>query len=191
MCVFMFNQVAEYSRNLSSSVHVCFLDASKAFERVNHWVLLNKMFVCQVSSVVISFLKFWFTEQSFCVKWGNATSDVSTVTNGLRQDGILSPILFNMYLDCLSLNLSASNFGFKFVDKTVNHLMYADDPTLFAPSAKGLQKLLDTCETYANTHEMVFNSKKSVFMCIEAKRHKPMHILSLILKNDCLKSVCS
>ena len=96
-----------------------------------------------------------------------------------------------MYLDCLSLNLSASNFGCKFVDKTVNHMMYADDLTLFTPSAKGLQKLLDTCEIYANTHEMVFNSKKFVFMCIEAKRHKPMHIPSLILKNDCLKCVCS
>ena len=96
-----------------------------------------------------------------------------------------------MYLDCLSLNLSASNFGCKFVDKTVNHLMYADDLTLLAPSAKGLQKLLNTCETYTNTHEMVFNSKKSVFMCIEAKRHKAMHTPSLILKNDCLKSVCN
>ena len=81
----------------------------------------------------------------------------------IYKGGILSPILFNMYLDCLSLNLSASNFGCKFVDKTVNHLMYADDLTLLAPSAKGLQKLLDTCETYANTHEMVFNSKKSVY----------------------------
>ena len=69
--------------------------------------------------------------------------------------------------------------------------MYADDLTLLAPSAKGLQKLLNTCETYANTHEMVFNSKKSVFMCIEAKRHKPMHTPPLILKNDCLKSVCN
>ena len=189
MCVFMFKQVVEYYRNLSSSVYVCFLDASKAFDRVNHWVLLNKLFVCQVPLVVIRILKFWFTQQSFCVKWENATSDVFMVTNGLRQGGILSPILFNIYLDCLGLNLSASNFGCKFVDKTVNHLMYADDQTLLAPSAKGLQKLLNTCKTYANTHERVFNSKKSVFMCIEAKCLKPMHTPSLILKNDCLKSV--
>ena len=164
ICVFMFKEVVEYYRNLSSSVYVCFLDASKAFDRVNHWVLLNKLFVCQVLFIVIRILKFLFTHQTFCVKWGNATSDVFTVTNGLRQGGILSPILFNMYFDCLSLNLSASNFGCKFVDKTVNHLMYAD-LTLLAPSAKGLQTLLNTCETYANTHEMVFNYKKSVFMC--------------------------
>ena len=70
------------------------------------------------------------------------------------------------------------------MDKTVNHLMYADDLTVLAPSAKGLQKLLDTCETYINTLELVFNSKKSVFMCIEAKLHKPMHTPALILTND-------
>ena len=46
-----------------------------------------------------------------------------------------------MYLDCLSLNVS-SYFGCKFVDKTVNHRMYADDLTILAASAKGLQKLL-------------------------------------------------
>ena len=81
-------------KNLSSLVYVCFLDYSKAFERVSHSVLLNKLFVCQVPSVVIRMLKFWFTQQSFCVKVGNVTSDVFTVTNGCRQGGILSPILF-------------------------------------------------------------------------------------------------
>ena len=95
----------EYYRNLSSSVYVCFL----TFDRVNHWVLLNKLFVHQVPSVRIRILMFWFTNQSFGVKWGNATSDVFTVTNGLRQGGIISPILFNMYLGCLTLNLSTSN----------------------------------------------------------------------------------
>ena len=73
----------------------------------------------------------------------------------------------------------------------MNHLMYADGLTLLAPSAKSKQRLLDTCETYDNTHEMVFNSKKSVLMCIEAKGHKLMHISSLILKNDCLQNVSS
>ena len=81
------------NRNLSSSVNVCFRDASKAFNRVNHWVLLNKLFAQAVPSVVIHYLKFWFTEQSFCVKWRNAASDVFMVANGLRQGAILSPIL--------------------------------------------------------------------------------------------------
>ena len=58
MCVSVFKQVVENYRNLSSSVHMCLLDASKAFDRVNHWVLLNKLLVHQVPSVVIRILKF-------------------------------------------------------------------------------------------------------------------------------------
>ena len=165
MCVFMFKQVAEYCRNLSRSVYACFRDASKAFDRVNHSVLLNKLFVRQVPSVVIFILKFWFTQQSFCVKCGNATADVFTGTNGLRQGAILSPVLFNMYIDCLSMNLSASDFDCTFVDKTVNHMMYADDLTFLAPPSKGLQEQLNTCETYTNAQER-FLILRSLCLCV-------------------------
>ena len=183
MCIFMFKQVVEYYRNLSSSVYVCFLDASKAFDRVNHWSLLHKLCIRRVPSIIIRILKYWFTQQTFCVKWGSASSELFRVTNGLRQGGILSPVMFNVYLDCLSIKLAASKIGCKFVDKTVNHLMYADDMTILAPSAKGLQRLLSICESYANSHEMVFNSSKSVFMCIESKHNNSKHIPSVSLKS--------
>ena len=39
---------------------------------------------------------------------------------------------------------------------TVNHLMYADDVTLIAPSTKGLQSLLHICENDAIKHEIIF-----------------------------------
>ena len=41
LCIYTMKQVIEYYRNQSSCVYVCFLDASKAFDRVNHWLLLK------------------------------------------------------------------------------------------------------------------------------------------------------
>ena len=58
-----------------------------------------------------------------CVKWGNKTSESFGVSNGVRQGGILSPLLFNVYVDDLSAQL--------------NHLMYADDLVLMSPSSAG------------------------------------------------------
>ena len=43
----------------------------------------------------------------------------------------------------------------------VNHLLFADDAVIFAPSAKGLQQLLDICSKFALSHNVVFNVVKS------------------------------
>ena len=64
---------------------------------------------------------------------------VMGVTNGIRQSGILSPLLFNVYVDDLCAQL--------------NHLMYADDLFLISPSSAGLEKLLDVCQRFGIAHD--------------------------------------
>ena len=191
MCIFTFKQVIEHHKNLSSSVYVCFLDASKAFDRINHWHLLKKLTERNIPLFVIRILMYWFNEQSFCVKWGNKASCFFKVSNGLRQGGILSPLFFNVYLDKLSISLSSSSVGCKLVDKSFNHLMYADDMTVLAPSVKGLQNLINICASYAEEHEIVFNSSKTVCLCISAKSYKPKHLPTVYLNNAHLKYVSS
>ena len=56
-----------------------------------------------------------------------AFSDFFLGSNGLRQDGILSPMLFNVYLDDLSKSLSNSGIGCFIGPTCVNPLCYADD----------------------------------------------------------------
>ena len=132
---------------------------------------------------------FWYTEQLFCVRWGDTVSSYFHVKNGLRQGGILSPTLFNVFMDKLSTKLTASNTGCKLIDMTMNHLMYADDIALIAPSAKGLQSLLRTCEYYASKHEIIFNSVKSMCMCVTPKHPCLSHIPSVRLNDNLLKFV--
>jgi len=56
-----------------------------------------------MSVYLIRIITFWYQHQNMSVKWGNATSTTFTIINGVKQSGILSPLLFNIYIDYLSL----------------------------------------------------------------------------------------
>ena len=72
-----------------------------------------------------------------------------TASNGVPQGGIISPLLFNLYIDDLSILLAKSNIGCNFGEMSVNHFSYADDTAVLSPSASGLKKMLDICSIYA------------------------------------------
>ena len=61
------------------------------------------------------------------VRWNTTTSTQFTVANGVKQSGIISPILFNMYMDDLSETLHSSGIGGYLGDAFLNHLCYADE----------------------------------------------------------------
>ena len=58
---------------------------------------------------------------------------------------MLSPKLFAIYVDNLSQELAMCKSGCYIDDQCFNHVMYADDICLLAPSAIGLQRMLDLC----------------------------------------------
>ena len=88
-----------------------------------------------------------------CVRWFGIVSQGFHVTNGVRQGGILSPYLFNVYLDDLSVALSACRTGCSVGNSLINHLMYADDLVSSSPSSIGLHALITVCEEYAVSHD--------------------------------------
>ena len=45
------------------------------------------------------------------VRWGNTISTHFTVANGVKQGGVISPILFNIYMDTLSIALNSLGIG--------------------------------------------------------------------------------
>ena len=90
-----------------------------------------------------------YLNQSLYVRWGSVLSNFFSVNNGVRQGGMLSPLLFNVYIDYLSLSLSKLYLAVGCCcGKTVVNHLYADDIVLLAPSAKGLQRLLGASYPY-------------------------------------------
>ena len=92
--------------NRGTTVFVTFLDASKAFGRLNYWLLFDKLVKKCVPLFIIKLLCFWYTHKKMVVRWGTTISTQFTVSNGIKQSGIISPIIFNMYMDDLSIALT-------------------------------------------------------------------------------------
>ena len=147
----------------------CFLDASKAFDRINHCTLFGKMLAMGCEPFIVRILIAWYRMQRLCVRWGNVISDFFTVSCGVRQGSVLSPVLFNMYMNGLQLDLNASLTGCHVGNVSVNNISYADDMVLLSPSAKGLNKLLVICKEYASKHDIIYNTSKTKVMLFPCK----------------------
>ena len=102
LCIYTLTEVIEFYKSQSSSVYVCFMDASKAFDRVNHWTLFKTLIDRGMPDVFVRLFVYWYrTTQNACVRWGTACSEMFTVSSGVRQGSLQSPLFFNVYMDGL------------------------------------------------------------------------------------------
>jgi hypothetical protein len=110
---------------------------------------------------------------------------------GLDKGGVLSPKLFSVYVDDLSLILNGSAVGVSIDGQRMNHFPFADDMAVCAPTGQGASKLLKLCETYAVEHDMVFNAKKTVCMVVRPKTLSDLKSVDIWLNGNVLSYVTS
>ena len=87
-----------------------------------------------------------------------------SVSNGVKQGGVLSPLLFSLYLDQLLVALRELVLGCHMNGLFTGTFIYADDITSIAPYFHALNSILIDCEEYALSHDIVFNSLKTKYM---------------------------
>ena len=102
-----------------------------------------------------------------CVNFGDVKGPYWRVRNGVRQGGILSPLLFHFYINEVLENISKLNVGCFLGIRPVDILCYADDIVLCAPSQSGLQILINKTCDILNVHCLPLNDKSEyiVFAC--------------------------
>ena len=82
----------------ASTVDVCLLDLSEAFDKMNHYALFIKLMNRSIPIQALNVLENWFSLCLSCVKWGSVMSYFYELKTGVRQGGVLG-FLFSIFID--------------------------------------------------------------------------------------------
>ena len=121
------------------------------------------------------------------VLWKNVLGDIFSVNFGVRrQGGVLSHILFSIYVDDLVVLLRHSGFGIFIGNLFLGCILYADDILLLSSSSHGLQCMLNICIEFGKKWDIRFNPAKT--QCVSFGGSDPKHFtpVSLLMQNACL-----
>ena len=187
MCNMSMKETVRYYGNRGSKVYACFMDASKAFGRIRYdklfAILLNHGLPC----VVVRTLLDMYMRQKVRTSWQGVNSEYFSISNGIRQGGILSPILYTIYADELLIRLSRTGMGCHVGHMFAGALCYADDMVLLCPSIKGLQMMINICRDFGVEYDVKYNDKKTVCMCFD--NGKNMEDFKVLLNEKVLQCV--
>jgi len=112
-CSGVVKKVINYYTDRGSHVFACFVDLSKAFDRVNYWKHFNQLLSDGADVHLVKLLVCWYVNQEVSVRWLCTRSESFYVGNGTKQGGVLSPYLFTRYLSQLITEICLSRVGCK------------------------------------------------------------------------------
>ena len=144
--------------------HVVSLDAEKAFDKVWRAGLFHKLKEKNIDLNTLKILKKYYDASQGMIKLNGIISNRFYINCGVKQGGILSPFLFNFFINDLIEECVNKNIGARFEELNLSIIVYCDDILLISPIEKHLQMLLDICGAYGTNWGIKFNPNKSSFI---------------------------
>ena len=154
--------IIETRNKKKQDTYAAFIDFSKAYDRINRSLLWHKLSMLGVSNKMLNSLKSLYQNVQCTVRINGICSEWFQVETGLKQGCILSPLLFNGFVNDLVQELNALECGIKFNDiSMLSVLLYADDIVILSDDDIRLQTMLNSLNSWCIRWGLVINVEKS------------------------------
>ena len=166
------NDIQKAMNNTEVTLSV-FADYSKAFDTVDHQVLIEKLHSLNFSKSTLLLLLDYLSERKQFIQIDDKFSPHNTIQFGVPQGSILGPILFNIYVSDLSDN--AKSKCLQFADDTTfyNHCKVKDIPTI----ATSLKTDIESIKSWSKEANLVFNGDKTKVLLFSTSQLSSRHKL--------------
>jgi hypothetical protein len=185
LCHGVLKEIIHHYNDNNSDVYCCFLDASKAFDRVRYDKLFTILLERNLPPIIVRYIYNSYLNQKTRTTWDGHYSDYFNSKNGIKQGGVLSPVLYALYQDTLIHRLQQANYGCHLGNINYGVISYADDIALLSPTIHGLQCMMEKCQDYSKEYDVMYNETKSVTICFS--KEKTMLSFSVKLNNKYLR----
>ena len=140
-----------------------FLDLKKAFDTIDHKILLQKLNHYGFRGQCYEYLRSYFHNRKQYVKLNEYESDMMTVQSGVPQGSILGPLCFSLFINDLPLAVDA--LSVMFADDAAFVVTACSLPELYCK----IQKLFDDIAKYLSNNRLIANSSKSKLMMFSSR----------------------
>ena len=153
---------AEEANLTSKNTIAVFFDMARAFDTVNHRVILSKLSSMGIHGRLLLFISNYLTLRTVSLKLGSFTANPRPVVCGVPQGGVLSPILFNILMQSLP----------QYIPSPIRCSIFADDVAIWlsggSPAKANLllQKAIDGISLFASNHDLTISAEKTVMLPI-------------------------
>ena len=158
---FILDSILMKAKSDKNSLHLCYVDISKAYDSINRSILWAKLASLGFGGEFLGCLKALYCNDSVDSVVNGISTRPVFLRRGLRQGCSLSPLLFALYISEIGSDLAQSNVGYQLGGMIFSGLLFADDIVLISRTFHGLESLVSMVKERCDRLRLVISPSKS------------------------------